>query len=130
MISQVLDNFVALNALSRDDPSDSRLKILTDFEKELPNIFLWWRAFCSYSADISVVTGVLQELEIPVWTSGLSCCRSELCLTAYKTLTASLDQVGQLNTEQISGIKAKFDIVSGKYCPPGCNCDNPWGFMG
>jgi hypothetical protein len=131
MVSQIISCFEGVHASQLSpEVADPRLNILTNFENELPNLHKWWRIYQQLNGDANNFSNILLEVDIPAWTSGLACGKSDLCATAFKALTSTSTDMPSLSTEQVQDMKHSVDRTKGKYCPPNCGCDNPWGFLG
>mmetsp|Transcript_20655 Transcript_20655/g.35106 ORF Transcript_20655/g.35106 Transcript_20655/m.35106 type:complete len:250 (+) Transcript_20655:79-828(+) len=77
---------------------------------------------------------VFRENDVETWMSGLVCGMSADC---KKELAYFIEPKGKIKGATSTASKAKnttaglFTFVSNNNpnCPPGCGCDNPWGFL-
>lgn len=98
-------------------------------EIESKNFRACYEAFTAeLICDESNLAAELKNHDIPVWTSGLACCRTAACIQDYDLLVpmkATGDGVAKVKI----GVTRTIPSTALPFCPPDCGCDNPWPFL-
>lgn len=86
------------------------------------NFHACYKSFSTeFGFDEARLAAELKKQDVAYWLSGLVCCRSATCSEEFEILLPSGSAVikPQVNRKP----------VDGEYCPPDCDCDNPWPFL-
>ena len=117
-----------------------------EVDKTCLNLRSVWEAYAINGADFNKIEDHLVDANVSSWMSGLVCCTSEECATAYTIIMDEngpgmeedpiLQQVScryllcrSVYTRMLIPILRFYQIrnrASNAECPPGCGCDNPW----
>ena len=105
---------------------DPRLILFINFKEQCPYIWACWQNFYDLAGQEQKLVDLLADGDVQVWMSGLACCRSEMCAAMYRAITSDNSK-----NDLIASILASKEKFTHKntFCPPDCDCDNPWQFM-
>ena len=123
MVSELLSSLSRLNEnILADGAAGEALA-----EIKSKNFSACYEAFTSeLNCDESNLAAELRKYDVPVWTSGLVCSRTEACIQDFSLLVPAVDKSDQTTKKVVARLLPSAALP---FCPPDCGCDNPWPFL-